>query len=227
MPTRLADAVQAEQRLGPYAEQISIPMGAGFLGPSMEGSYFRAVNPTFGTAFAPSVATATAFAETAASICLRNTGGAGAKDIYLDYIRIWFLTAPTGNTLLDCAMQMDNANRYTSGGGAATIVNANNNVANTTVANLQVGALVTTAASSSRKLGTWRLKSAIPAIADEFLFNFGSVDTVAQAPGVAKALSVGPVYLPAGSNHSFLLHLYGTSQSAAGTVHLDMGWIER
>lgn len=227
LPTRQADAVQAEVRLGPYAEHYGISIGAGFYGPAAEGSYLKAVNPTFATAFAPSIAAATGFVETAASICLRNTGGAGAKDIYLDYIRLLYVTAPTGNTALQCVMQMDNANRYTSGGAAATVVNMNNGVANTTVADLRVGALVTTAASASRKLGFYTLKAAIPAINDEFLFNFGGVDTVATAPGVAKAMGPGPVYLPAGSNHSFLLHLFGAAQSAAGTVHLDMGWIER
>lgn len=227
IPALRSDSTQAEARLGPYGELLDIPFGAGYYGPTMEGSYFRAVNPTFGTAFAPSIAAATAFAETAGSICLRNTATAGGKDIYLDYIRVVYVTAPVGNTALQVAMQMDNANRYSSGGGAATIINANNGVANTTVANLQVGALVTAAATSSRKLGLWNLKAAIPAINDEFLFNFGGVDTVATAPGAAKAMSCGPVYLPAGSNHSFLMHLFGAAQSAAGTVHLDMGWIER
>lgn len=227
LPAGSVDGAQQQARFTKYGEQWVTPIGNGTYGPTVEGAYFHAVNPTFGTAFAPSVAAATGFSETSASIVIRNTGGANGKDIYLDFIRIWYVSAPTGNTTLEAVIQIDNANRTGAGGASATIVNANSNVANTTVANVSVGAITSGAASASRKLGQWRLKSAIPAVGDEFFFSFGNVDTVANAPGVAKAIPTGPVYLPAGSNHSFLLHLYGAAQSAAGTVNLDMGWVER
>lgn len=226
-PTAVADGAQIQIRTSRYGEQYTVPVGTGTYAPVAEGTYFKATNPTFGTPVAASIAAATAFAETAASFVIRNTAAAGGKDIYIDYLHFWVAGAPTGNTTWDLAVQMDNANRVSSGALTPTVVNTNNGSATASIANVAVGPIVTTAAVSARKLGLWRLKAAIPAVADEILLNFGSVDTVVQAPGVAKALCPGPVYLPAGSNHSCLIHLFGAAQSAAPTIHFDMGWIER
>lgn len=227
LPTISADGTSIQPRLNDLGEQFMVPIGSGTYGPVSEGSYFKATNPAFGTAFAPSIAAATAFSETQASIIVRNSAGSGGRDIYLDYIRIWYATAGAGQTSLEAVAQIDNANRTGTGGAAATVINVNNGYANTSVGVVTVGAITAGAASSSRKLGQWRMKSAITAVGDEYLFQFGSVDSVSTAPGAAKVVVPGPVYLPAGANHSFMLHLYGAAQSAAGTVHLDMGWWER
>lgn len=228
LPGIVADGVNGQVRTGRYGEVFDLPIGNGTYAIAMEGSYYRAINPVFGTAFAPSIAASTAFSETAASFIFRNTAGAGGKDVYLDYLRIWYVTAPTGNTTLDVAVQIDNTNRTGTGGTAVTPTNVNSGIATASVCSVTAGPIASAAAGGSpRKLGLWRLKGAIPAIADEFMINFGQVSTAAQAPGTAKTVSVGPIYLPAGANHSCLVHLFGAAQSAAGTVHMDAGWWER
>jgi hypothetical protein len=227
LPLVSGEGTQAQPRLTRLGELVVTPIGSGTYQSAAEGTYFKAVNPTFGTAFAPSVAAATAFSETQASIIVRNTAGGNGKDIYLDYIRIWYATAGAGQTTLEAVAQIDNANRTGSGGSSATIINVNSNATNTSVASVTVGPIASATAVSSRKLGVWRLKSAITAVGDEYFFSFGQTSPTTMAPGVVKVAQPGPVYLPGGSNHSFLLHLYGAAQSAAGTIHLDMGWWER
>jgi len=229
LPSRQTDGTQQQVRVNAYGEQIVVPIAGGFYPIACEGSYFKAINPTFNTAAAWNVAAATAFSETQGSITIRNSNSSGGKDIYLDYIRITCNAAGTGNTNLSFVIQIDNAIRYSSGGAAATIVNCNSGTANSTGAVIHFGALTLAAASASRKLnpGAMIIKAAAPAANDVYLFNFGAVDTVANAPGTTVAIPCGPVLLPAGANHTFILHLISAGQSVAPTGFVEIGYIER
>lgn len=229
-PTRIADATAQQIRLSATGEQIVVPVGTGEYGLAMEGSYFKATNATFNTAVAMNIAAATAFSETQGSVTIRNTNIANGKDIILDYIRIQLTSAGTLGTNLSFAMQTDNAIRYSSGGSLLTIVNANSNMPAVTGALVHFGALtLVTSTVAARKLcaGGMIIKNAITAINDIFMFNFGNVDSVANAPGVAVATACGPVVLPAGANHTFVLHLYAGSQTAAPTAFVEVGYFER
>lgn len=228
--TRVADGVVQPVRLSATGEPLVIPLGGGAYVHGLEGSYFKAINSTFNTAVAMSIAAATAFSETQGSITIRNSNASGGKDIYLDYIKVVIAAAGTGNTNLVFALQIDNTVRYSSGGTALTINNCNSSIANTTGAVVHAGALtLASAGGSARKLtpGGITVKAAAPAANDIMIFNFGKVDTVAVAPGVAIVVPCGPVMLPGGANHTFVMHFYGASQSAAPTAFFEIGFIER
>jgi hypothetical protein len=230
-PTRIADATAQQVRLSATGEQIVVPVGSGEYGLAMEGSYYKAINSTYNTAVAVSIAAATTFSETQGSITIRNTNPVNGKDIILDYIRITLATAGTLSTNYSFAIQTDNAIRYSSGGTALTINNANSGIPiASSGALIHAGALtLVTSTVNARKLcpGALIIKNAITAVNDVFLFNFGNVDSVANVPGVAVATPCGPVILPAGANHTFVLHLFGASQSAAPTGFFEIAYYER
>lgn len=229
-PTRIADSTTQIVRCDAQGDLVTVPLGTGEYGLAMEGSYFRAVNPTYNTAIAISIAAATAFSETQGSIMIRNSNPAGGKDIILDYIKLIIAVAGTGNTNLNFSMQTDNQLRYTSGGSLLTINNANPAYSNATGAVIHAGALtIVTATANARKLcaGAMIVKAAAPAANDVFLFNFGAIDSVAQAPGVAVANNCGTVVIPAGDRHVFLMSFFGAAQSAAPTGFFEIGYFER
>lgn len=229
---RNTDGLNNATRVSAYGEPVVGGVGTGVYPVAAEGAYFRATNPTFGTGFVASVAAATGFLETQASIIVRNTSTVAGKDIYLDYIRVQIAAAPTGNTDWKAVIALDNFNRTGAGGVAATITNSNSGTPVNSIASVLVGAITAGAANASRKLigGPIVLKQAVApclAVNDIFLFDFGRVDTKQPAPGTTAAWACGPVYLPTNADHSFLLSFFGTLQSAAPTIHLDMGWFER
>jgi hypothetical protein len=155
---------------------------------------------------------------------VRNADASGTgKFLYLDYLRMTYVTAPTGATQVMGAVVMDNANRVSAGATSLTPVNSNMASSNASIANVSVGAITATAASGSvRPVGRFALKTAIPVVGDSFVVTFG--DTSLFGAGLA---SVGPVLLGPGQNHSAVLHLWLPGQSAAGTVELELGWWER
>jgi hypothetical protein len=228
--TRVADGVVQPVRLSATGESLVVPIGSGDYILGVEGSYFKAINSTFNTAVAMSIAAATVFSETQGSITIRNSNAASGKDIFLDYIKVVIAAAGTGNTNLLYSYQIDNTIRYSSGGTALTINNCNSGIANTTGAVIHAGALtLNTAGGSARKLcgGAIVIRAAAPAAQDIMIFNFGNVDTTATAPGAAVVTPCGPVLLPAGSNHTFVMHFFGASQSAAPTAFFEIGYFER
>jgi hypothetical protein len=229
-PTRIADATAQGIRTSATGEQFVVPVGSGDYGLLMESSYFKAVNSTFNTAIAMSIAAATAFSEVQGSITIRNSNAVNGKDIFLDYIRVVIAAAGTGNTALSVAYQTDIITRYSSGGGALTPVNCNSGGSNTTGAVVHAGALtLVTSSALAKKLngGAAVLKTTAPAANDIYFFSFANTDTTVTAPGAAVAIPCGPVLLPAGSNHTFVMHFFGAAQSAAPTAFFEIGYFER
>lgn len=227
-PSRVADGTNQALRTNGFGEMCVLNARSGAYGLCLESSYFKACNASFDSAIAVNVAAANAFSETQGSITIRNSNSSGGKDIVLDYIRIIISAAGTGNTNFSYAIQADTTTRYSSGGSALTPVNCNSGGSNTTGAVIHAGALtLVTATATARKIGggTTQIKASAPAANDVILFNFSLYDTVATTPGVATAFSCGPLILPAGA--TFVLHLFGTSQSAAPTGLFEIGYYER
>jgi hypothetical protein len=232
-PVRVLDAPNVELRATASGDYIQTPVHrrSGTYAFALEGSYFKASNATFNTAAVWNVATATTFSETQGSLTIRNSNAASGKDITIDYIRITVVLSAPSPTDIRCVMQIDNTVRYSSGGAALTPVNCNSGIANTTGAVIHFGDLtLNTAGGSARKLmaGEQILKASVDAANDVYLFKFQNVAPLTvSAPGVVGVYSMAPVCLPAGSNHSFVLHIYSTSQTSAPTAWVEIGYIER
>lgn len=230
-PNNALQPVRTSRYMEPYVQLIG---GSKMTGLADEGSYFTATNATLGTALTGTAAP-TAFSATVALLSLYNgaiTGSAGAKNIYLDWLRLEPRAAGTNGTNFLFAMSIDAGNRFTSGGTAITPVNVNMNSNAATGAVLNVGALTIAAASASvRRAAHGQVRSVIKVIGDSYLFTFGQ----AVAPSVGMPLegtlqAMIPIACPPivlGPNSTFLFHEIAASQSVAATYEFSMGWHER
>lgn len=237
-PTLSAEAVQQQLRAAARGELVVIPLTQGTYPLADEGAYFTAVNPTPGTGIIHALTTA--WSATAALLCLRNTDAEGAKRIYLDYVKLMCLgTAPTATTSIRLAITIDNTNRYSSGGTAITPQNVNMDSASATVAALNFGAVVLTAASGSvRQIAREAQPNrAAPALVngDTFFYNFGQTTseslgivgsaTPATAPQNVTA-AMPPVIMGGGDSFNFHLYYPGAATTAP-TYEFEIGWWER
>lgn len=223
--------VRTSRYMEPYVQLMG---GSKMTALADEGTYFTATNPTLGTAITGTAAP-TAFSATVALMSLYNTaiqGASGAKNIYLDFIRIEPRAAGTNGTNFLYAMSIDAGNRFSSGGSAITPVNVNMGSTAATGATLNVGALTATAASSSvRRLSHGQVRSVIKVVGDSYLFLFGqSAATAAGMVLEGTAQAMIPIHCPPvvlGPNSTFLFHEIAASQSVAATFEFSMGWWER
>jgi hypothetical protein len=238
LPSRTADTNQQQPRLSAYGEQYAIPVTSGTYGLADEGSYFTGVNPTPGTGIIHALTTA--WSATAALFCLRNTDAEGAKRIYLDYVKLLCLgTAPTATTSIRLAVTIDNTNRYSSAGTAITPKNVNMDSSMATIAALNFGAVVLSAASGSVRdvIREAQPPRAAPALVsgDTFLYNFGQVNAEALATVGAAAPATAPAQFSAalppvviGGGDSLNFHLYyPAAATTAPTYEFEIGWWER
>jgi len=115
-----AEGVSQQTRSTCRGESVVSPLGRGTYSISDEGSYFKATNPAPSTGIAHALQGA--FSDTTNVLfVLRNTDGEGAKRLYLDYVKLLYVSAsPTAATAIEAAVKIDNTNRYSSGGTAIT-----------------------------------------------------------------------------------------------------------
>lgn len=240
LPSLSAEAAQQQIRLGGRGEQVIIPLTLSKYPLCDEGSYFKATNATIGTGIIHALTSS--FSSTAAVFCLRNTDAEGAKRIYLDYVRLITgatAIAMTAATSIEMAITLDNTNRHSSGGTAITPVNANMDSSTATIAALNFGAEVLTAASGSARTVARQAfaRRAAPAMVtgDQFLWDFGVVgaQTLAVAGSATPATaptSFGAVVSPCiiGGGDSLNFHLwYPSGATTAPTYEFEIGWWER
>lgn len=200
---------------------------------AQEGSYFVALNATIGTPVALGVAAATAFSATAPAFLIRNTEGAGGKDIVLKKLSLLSVGVNTTGTDLNCAVVVDSTNRLSSGGLAATISNARADSGIGTIAALfsATTAIVATAAGgTARSVFRTRIRNAINVAGDLFKISFGAEPTTQTGllSGAAAALyahCAPPVVVPPGG--SALIYLWSAAQTAAPTYEWQLEWAER
>lgn len=226
LPTANADGSQTQIRGGRYGEQHVLPIGNGVYPLAEEGSYYKAMNPTIGTAITYPV-TAAFSATAGCAFLIRNTSASSTgPNIYLDYVRFTITVAPASSTSAQFAIVLDPANRYTSGGTSLTPTSPNLSITPASVASVNVGTLTTTAASgSARNTSRGSFKAAIPVVGDSFTLNFGAVDAVASNSGTQQG---GPVVLGPNANHSMLVHLWFPANATTGaSFEVDAGWWER
>lgn len=228
-PASVADATQKQPRTDEFGAVHVRNELTSWLD---EGSYFRAVNPTIGTAIATSIQTS--WSATNAALVLRNTSL--TRRIIPHYVRLICNVAPASATSCQLAIVLDTAVRYSSGGSdlTANIQCADTSQGPASVADLRFGALTCSAASAPRVVGRSAIKTqAAPAVTvgDEILITFGGVDgAAALSSGAATAryvVQTGHVVL-GGQNHSMLLHIWNPANAAtAPTYEVEAAWWER
>jgi hypothetical protein len=118
---------------------------------------------------------------------------------------------------------LDTITRYSSGGSALTIVNANSDIANTTIGVAHAGAITAVAASAPRNIGMAGLSTAIPVIGETYTIAFGHEN---GASHTTKGANFEPVVLGP-SNHTLLIYLWFPGQTASGTCEVETSWMER
>ena len=240
LPTKIADATNQLARFGSYGEQYVLPLGQPTMTLADEGTYFKAVNATIGTGIIHALTAA--WSATAALFCLRNTDAEGAKRLYLDYVRLVTGATAIGMTAatsIEVAVTLDNTNRHSSGGTLITPANANMDSATASIASLNFGPEVLSAASGSvRQIARAAFaRRAAPAMVtgDQFLFDFGDVTgqsisvagsaTPATAPS-AFSVHMGPAVIGGGDSLNFHLW-YPAGATTAPTYEFEIGWWER
>jgi hypothetical protein len=154
------------------------------------------------------------------------------KRIYLDYIEIEVVTAPTVAAKDNWAAQLDSgATRVTSGGTALTKVNTNVQSTGTSDLTILGGAVVTGAESPLvRHLGHGQNRDGVVIAGDRYSFRFGgtpsSGDNVVASAASRHLINMPPVIL--GASDQFLLALYSADDAygAAGVYKVRAAWWE-
>jgi hypothetical protein len=154
------------------------------------------------------------------------------KRIYLDYLEIEVVTAPTTAARDNWAAQLDSgATRVTSGGTALTKINPNMQSTATSDLTILGGAVVTGAESPvARHLGHGQTRGAIVIAGDRYHFRFGgapsSGDNVVASAASRHLINMPPVIL--GAADQFLLALYSADDAtaAAGVYKVRAAWWE-
>jgi hypothetical protein len=209
---------------------------------SEEGGYFVATNPTVGTGITGTVCVddaatgSSTHAQYAPFVLLYNTQSAAnpnAYSIYPRYFKFMILTAPASASVWRYSMRMDPVNRWSSGGTLITPVQPNPNSSRSSIAQLNVGALVPTAlpSASARLVASGYLDSAIPVISDQYLIKFGNaaanIDLLNGGSTAKNVTNIAPpIIIPPGWGLAF--DWWGTSNSGTAIVaEFELAWAER
>lgn len=202
-----------------------------------QGTYFKALaSATPGTGVAQAITTS--FSATAVPLVMVN--GSASVRIIPHYIRLTNTAAGASSTSSLCAISIDSANRYSSGGTDLTtlIVNSNTSLGPTSaVTALRFGTVTASAAGGgTRYVGNASLKvQAAPCwtVGDEVLITFGDPAMAGAAGNLSGTAAVsivknfGPVIL-GGQNSSLILHLWNVANATtAPSWALEMAWWER
>src|SRR5438105_647214 len=149
-PLPLVDNIQdaAPGRGGRYSERYVIPLGNKETYVGDEGSYVTAITPTPGTGIIGHAAPTT-FDETKPYLLLYNGGN---NRIYPQFLRLHDTVVSAGGARVQLTVAVDQGNRYSSGGTALTKNNVNMDSVISTGATINVGAVIATAASASRRV---------------------------------------------------------------------------
>lgn len=236
LPTALIDQQEGRLRLGRYGEAQVISPFRTKHPLADEGAYFSTQNPALGTALAGPVLTS--FSDTTAAFVFYNTtdpAQAGAKNLYLDFIKMAFTVAPASATGMRYAIKLDTGNRAPTGGstqltgsGGSPGASAVGPVVNASIAKVWAftgGAFMTVPASVNPRVVGLGGIGALPIVGTEFMIRFG--DCGPNAGAVAASTShAAPVVVPPGQY--CVVHLWFPSNAATGpSMELDIGWAER
>ena len=228
-PSIIPEGGVSNGRVGPYGESYVIPVAAGHQGAADEGTHFTAVNPTAGTGIIGHAAPTT-FDEAKPYLLLYNSGD---FQVHLNSILLVKTVVEVGSTRVQWNFQIDAGNRYSSAGTALTVSNSNMNSTRTSGVNAYAGAVVASAASSSRRLlGNHVIKGANVGVVwdvEEFIFGVpagASTSAVLPTSGATQFTRyMPPVVL--GPTDSFTAVQWAASQSTGPTYEVIVSFTVR
>lgn len=191
------------------------------------GVQFVAVTPTPGTGVIGPVATT--FSEILGLMTVYNAST--TVTIYPQTLTLHVTVIGTTGARQNYTHVLDDGNRYVSGGTALTKSNTNSGSSTTSEATITFGALVTSAASGSRRiLGNNQIREAlIEVVGDRYEFNFGGAPS---GTGVRTTLGGDfHVSLPAvaiAPGDTWVLHHWRASITVGVTFEVgQFSYIER
>jgi len=193
------------------------------------GYSYVAVTPTPGTGIIGHAVSTTLVETKAIFVCYNG----GTATIYPTHLRLTMTALPVANTMQQFTTVLDQGNRIATAATALTIANTHMNSANVSAAQISVGAVVTSAATSQRRIHHHRVKRpVIGVIGDVYQWNYGSgtlVDPSAlPVEGTLRAhiLTVtAPIVLPPG--YSMLIHAWGATFSTGATYEYEFAFLEK
>jgi len=228
LPSTSSDATNQFLRVSEFGALIVEPRGSPSMGNAQEGVYFKASLPVATAAIALTGTAQTAWVATTPTMTIRNSGAAGQRSIYMDFIQVNILTqgGATG-THVQGGLVTDTITRYSSAGSALTAI-TNAKVGDTTTSNavIHIGAISALAASTDvRYMSRFGLKNAREAVGDQYTIKFGAQHSYAPLTG---AVPVGPVIIAPETTHTLLFYMWiiGLSTTAP-TGDIVVGWWER
>lgn len=199
---------------------------------AIDGEYFTATNPTWGTGLTLSSGARTTFSATEAAIAIVTA----TKQVIPHFIRLTCVGAGTGMTSVQFGLIADAGNRYSAGGTLLTPYNANLGSATAATSTQRAGNLTMTAATAPRQLARVTAKTAAAptwAAGDSITLWFGSpgsgaVGSTSGTTATDLEFVVPPVVVyNGGSLCTLLLHYWAPAQATSPTVEVSMGWWER
>lgn len=235
LPTpKLGDGIinSGSDRANGYGEKYFVPVGLKKYPLAEDGAYWVALNPTPGTGIAGHAAPTT-FDNTKPFILIKNNApvAPGAKNIYLDMIKLALTVAGSGGTLNLATHAIDAGAGYTSGGSALSPVNPNGNIGIGSNAVIYAGAAVATAnAGAQRVIANQRLRTPISVVGDVTLFDFGGAPIVSGmalegTTELERVVVCPPVVIP--PQGWYKLVLWRASQSGANSYEVEISYWER
>lgn len=209
-----------------------LEVGGPMISAAIDGQYFVATNPTWGTGIALSSATRTTFLATECAALMINAST--TVQTIPHFIRMTCTAAGTAMTSLNFGVILDSVNRYSAGGTTLTAANAKSDSAAASINTVRFGNITTTAATAPRQIARITPKTvAAPAwnIGDSITFWFGQPATGSlgsQSTAAATDMEyVLPPVVMVGTIQSLLLHYWGPGQTGAPSCEVSMGWWER
>lgn len=194
-----------------------------------EGAYFTACNPTISTPITQSIVAT--WVATTPLMTIYNSASTGGVRLFFHYLRMIYAVAPASATSAQFAIHIDNIQRFSSGGSALTPKNCNMGSTIASAATVNFGALTATAASSSvRQISRGSLRTAIPAVLDQFEIRAGaeSCGSVIGSGAGPLLVSVGIPPIAIDPGHTLVLYVWYPSNAAtAATTEVETGWYER
>lgn len=233
LPTRNGDSdtVQSPNRADAYFGAYVNPLGGGNWGFADEGSYYVCTNATLATGIAGHAAPVVADTDTKALLHIFN---GTTLNLIPDYLFLEVTAAGTGGTIHYTTIYLDNkgSTARASGGTQITAFNSTRSAgaANSTSGLVMYfGAVVTSAMSSSVKVGQQIVREVIPVVQDTVMMKFGGPNGGAHAAlttaGTATNHMVqqfGPINLGPGGNLN--ISQIRPSQSAAASYQFEFGF---
>lgn len=209
---------------------------------ALEGSVFVARHAPAAGGTGVALGIVTSFVDTTPALVLTNAEATGGKTYLPLYIRARITAAGSSSTSAEISAEVDNTNRYTSGGTALTSTIAPTNAVSGPASNatLVVGAITAAAAGSRRRfVGAAVVKiaaSPLWIVQDVVTITFGGVPQFAQTAAVVASDTAAPTVnshvplaacaVPPGG--SFVLNWVNVANATTPpSVEFEMAWVER